>query len=75
MSAFWLIKISRSKRYDACSDVKRVDSFEDTHEISFHQIKLGFSKLVLVKKGDQQDECTPIWNIKILEMPLAKNLL
>ena len=46
-----------------------------THEISFHQIKLGFSKLVLVKKGDQQDECTPIWNIKILEMPLAKNLL
>ena len=55
--------------------MKRMNSFEDTHEISFHQIKLGFSKLVLVKKGDQQDECTPIWNIKILEMPLAKNLL
>ena len=66
-------KVSEQSRL--CSDVKRMNSFEDTHEISFHQIKLGFSKLVLVKKGDQQDECTPIWNIKILEMPLAKNLL
>ena len=30
MSAFWLIKISRSKRYDACSDVVRLKGLEPT---------------------------------------------